>query len=169
EFYDYHALYQWSVQNVSLFWQSIWEFAEIVHARGYERINEGEQMWGNRWFVGAKLNFAENLLRRRDEATAIIHWNEAGKKGRTSFAELHRQVAGCAAALRRQGVGPGDRVAAFVTNIPEAVIMMLAATSLGAIWSSCSPDFGHQGVLDRFRQIEPRVLLAVDGYRYHGK
>jgi len=169
EFYDYQALYQWSVHNVTLFWQSIWEFAEIAHSRGYERINEGEQMWGNRWFVGAKLNFAENLLRRRDEATAIIHWNEAGKKGRISFAELYRQVAGCAAALRRQGVGPGDRVTAFVTNIPEAVIMMLAATSLGAIWSSCSPDFGQQGVLDRFRQIEPKVLLAVDGYRYHGK
>ncbi len=169
EFYNFESLYNWSVQNVDTFWKSIWEFAPVVHSRGFERVREGETIRTARWFGGARLNFAENLLRDPDESPAIIYWSETGKKRRITRAELYRQVAGCAAALRSLGVKAGDRVAAFVTNCPEAVIMMLAATSLGAIWSSCSPDFGLQGVLDRFRQIEPKVLLAIDGYHYGGK
>ncbi len=142
---------------------------DVVHSRSYDRINSGSQMLGNRWFPGAKLNYAENLLRRVDDAPAIISWNESGDKRRLTFRELRTQVAACAAALRSNGIVAGDRVAAYMPNVPEAVIMMLATTSIGAIWSSCSPDFGLQGVLDRFQQIEPKILLAVDSYSYHGK
>ncbi len=168
-FSNFSDLYQWSVSDIDGFWASIWDFAGVVYSRSYEQVRVGERIYDTRWLPGAKLNFAENLLRARDDSTAIIHWNESLQKGRISFAELYRAVAACAQALKDCSVGAGDRVAAFVSNIPEAVIMMLATTSLGAIWSSCSPDFGAAGVLDRFRQIDPKVLLAVDGYRYAGK
>ena len=169
KFTDFKQLYQWSISDIPKFWESIWKYADVVHSRSYERINEGSQMLGNRWFSGAKLNYAENLLRRMDDTPAIISWNESGDKRQLTFRELRTQVAACAAALRANGVVAGDRVAAYMPNVPEAVIMMLATTSIGAIWSSCSPDFGLQGVLDRFQQIEPKILLSVDSYSYHGK
>ncbi|MGB5106312.1 MAG: acetoacetate--CoA ligase [Candidatus Zixiibacteriota bacterium] len=169
KFADFSQLYQWSVFDIPKFWESIWKFSGLVHSHSYDRVNDGESMWGNRWFQGAKLNYAENLLRHRDDKAAIIHWNESGAKGKISFRELHDQVAACAAGLISAGVTVGDRVAAYMPNVPEAVIMMLATTSIGAIWSSCSPDFGLQGVLDRFQQIQPKILLTIDHYSYHGK
>ena len=126
-------------------------------------------MPGAKWFVGAELNFAENLLRRRDDQLAIIAWTEDGRRRQLSYRELHLEVAKLAAALQREGVGPGDRVAAVMPHAAQTIIAMLATTALGAIWSSCSPDFGVQGVLDRFGQIEPKVLITIDGYRYNGK
>ncbi|MBK7091719.1 MAG: acetoacetate--CoA ligase [bacterium] len=169
KFADFAQLYQWSVSDIPKFWKSIWKFADVIHSRGYDRINDGDHMWDNHWFTGAKLNYAENLLRHSADRNAIVCWNESGDKRRLTFGELRSQVAACAAGLRASGVGVGDRVAAYMPNMPESVIMMLAATSIGAIWSSCSPDFGLQGVLDRFQQIEPKILLAVDSYSYHGK
>lgn len=169
KFNQFSQLYDWSIADIPKFWESIWKFAGVVHSRTYSQVNDGDEMWGNRWFVGARLNYAENLLRHSDDKTAIISWNESGEKRRLTFGDLRMQVAACAGGLRRQGITSGDRIAAFMPNIPEAVIMMLAAASLGAIWSSCSPDFGLQGVLDRFQQIQPKLLLAVDAYRYHGK
>jgi acetoacetyl-CoA synthetase len=128
-----------------------------------------ESHGGPRWFDGARLNFAENLLRFRDDRDALVAWNELGPQRRLSFAELYREVMRLAAALEANGIGPGDRVAGFMPNIPEATIAMLATASIGAIWSSCSPEFGVQGVFDRFGQIAPRLLLCADGYRYSGK
>ena len=121
------------------------------------------------WFVGAELNFAENLLRHRDDRPAIIAWTEDGRRRELSYRELYQEVAKLAAALRREGIGPGDRVAAVMPHAAETIVAMLATTALGAIWSSCSPDFGVQGVVDRFGQIEPKVLITIDGYRYNGK
>src|SRR5205814_4725190 len=124
---------------------------------------------GPRWFTGARLNFAENLLRYRDEHPALVFWNEHGRQRAMSYAELHREVARIRDGLVRQGVVVGDRVAGFMPNVPETVIAMLATSSLGAIWSSCSPDFGVRGVLDRFGQIAPKLLVTADGYWYGGK
>ncbi len=169
EFAGFHDLYRWSVANIPRFWESIWEFAKIKHSESYAGVLSSNEMWGSSWFAGAKLNYAENLLRHRDDRAAIIYWNESGDRGKISHAELYRRVARFAAGLKRAGVKKGDRVAAYIPNIPEAVIGMLATASLGAIWSSCSPDFGQQGVLDRFSQITPKVLIAIDGYRFMGK
>jgi hypothetical protein len=178
---DYDALHRWSVEHPERFWRAVWRFSGVIaDARpdgeawetvltGGSRMAPPDPVLGPRWFTGARLNFAEQLLRRRDDGEALVAWNEEGRQGAMTFAELARQVQRAAGALRAQGVGPGDRVAAFLPNIPEAVVAMLAATSLGAIWSSCSPDFGVNGVLDRFGQIAPRVLVACDGYRYAGK
>jgi acetoacetyl-CoA synthetase len=170
ELLDYGQLRTWSVDDRAAFWQALWEFAEIRASRACDRVLvDGERMPGARWFVGAELNFAENLLRYRDNRLAIIALTEDGKRHALSYAELHDEVAMLAAALKAEGVRPGDRVAAVMPHIPETLIAMLATTSLGAVWSSCSPDFGAQGVLDRFGQIEPKVLITVDGYRYNGK
>ncbi|MBD3333729.1 acetoacetate--CoA ligase [candidate division GN15 bacterium] len=169
DFNDYHELYGWSVTAIRDFWQSIWEFADILHSQPYERIVDRDQMWDARWFEGVRLNFAENLLRYRDEHTAIIHWCEHRDPRHISYEQLHRDVANLQTGLRSLGVQPGDRVAGFMPNIPETVMAMLATTASGAIWSSCSPDFGFQGVLDRFGQIKPRVLFTADGYQYGGK
>src|SRR5687767_14490386 len=136
---------------------------------GLERMAPPDPDVGPRWFTGARLNFAENLLRHEGDATAIVAWDERGRQRVLSFDELRAEVARVAAALRGMGIVPGDRIAGFLPNVPEAVIAMLAAASVGAIWSSCSPDFGVKGVLDRFGQIEPRVLFCADGYRYAGK
>jgi hypothetical protein len=136
---------------------------------GLDRMAPPDPELGPRWFTGARLNFAENLLRFDDEHEALVSWNESGRRGALTYAELQESVRAVAAALRAQGIVAGDRVAGFMPNIPEAVIAMLATASLGAIWSSCSPDFGVKGVLDRFGQIEPRVLFTADGYRYAGK
>jgi acetoacetyl-CoA synthetase len=178
---DFPSLYQWSVQHPEAFWPLIWEFCGIIAderpgnlpwdevVSGLDRMEPPDPKLGPRWFTGARLNFAENLLRYSDDRPALVFWNEQGRQRNLSYAELNAGVARVAAALECEGIGMGDRVAAFLPNLPEAVIAMLAATRLGAIWSSCSPDFGANGVLDRFGQIRPRVLFCADGYRYAGK
>lgn len=169
-FRNYSDLWTWSVEDRAAFWESIWNFGEVIHSRPPEKILENpDAMPGARWFVGARLNFAENLLRYRDEQPALVFQGEQGPARPLTYAELARRVARTAAALRADGIRPGDRVAGFMPNLPETVIAMLAATSLGAVWSSCSPDFGIQGVLDRFGQIEPRVLFTADGYFFKGR
>jgi acetoacetyl-CoA synthetase len=173
--------HRWSVTEPARFWAAVWRFCGVVAAdlptgRSWDRVAvgldrmappEGER--GPRWFPGARLNFAENLLRVGDDTPAIIAWSEDGPARRMTHAELADAVAGCASALRTAGVRPGDRVAAVLPNIPEAVIAMLATVSLGALWTSCSPDFGRAAVVDRFGQIAPRVLIGGDGYIYAGK
>jgi acetoacetyl-CoA synthetase len=167
---DYAELRAWSVEHPELFWPALWRFAEVRASRPWREVLEGgERMPGARWFVGVELNFAENLLRHRDDRPAILAWTEDGRRRELSYRELYQAVAKLAAALRRDGIGPGDRVAAVMPHAPETIMAMLATTALGAIWSSCSPDFGVQGVLDRFGQIEPKVLITIDGYRYNGK
>ena len=174
-------LYDWSVARPQEFWPAVWRFTGVVaEARrgrapwdtvlvGGDRMGPPDPTLGPRWFTGARLNFAENLLRRRDSHPALVFWNEAGRGRTVTFAELVAEVAAVAGALRDCGVGPGDRVAGFLPNLPETVVAMLATASLGAVWSSCSPDFGANGVLDRFGQITPKVLFCADGYRYAGK
>ncbi|MDP2824096.1 MAG: acetoacetate--CoA ligase, partial [Sulfuritalea sp.] len=159
----------WSIEHPEEFWVSVWEFGEVRGEMGATVVVDREKMPGAQWFPEARLNFAENLLRRRDAADALVFWGEDKVKGRASHAELHRAVAQTAAALRAMGVTRGDRVAAYLPNLPAAVVAMLAAASIGAIFSSASPDFGVQGVLDRFGQIEPKVLFACDAYWYNGK
>ncbi len=167
---DFEDLYQWSIREPARFWESVWDFCHLVAQRRFDSVlTAGDKLSGASWFNGAQLNFAENLLARDDAGPAIIFRNEQGTRREISWAELRRQVAQFAASLRRWGVQPGDRVAGWLPNIPEAVVAMLASASIGAVWSSCSPDFGVQGVLDRFGQIAPRVLIAVDGYVYGGK
>lgn len=166
----YRALHEWSVASPEQFWTSVWDFCGVIGDWNHETVVDGyDRIPGARWFPGARLNFAENLLRSRDHRPAIISWTEQGHRQTITFAELADQVARCAAAFRGFGVQPGDRVAGYLPNLPETVIAMLAATSLGAIWSSTSPDFGVQGVIDRFGQIKPKVLVTADGYLYGGK
>ncbi len=167
---DYAELHAWSCREREQFWQAIWEFCGVVGStQGDTILIDRERMPGARWFPEARLNFAENLLRQRDHAIAIVFRGEDQVKSQVTWAELYAEVSRLAQALSAQGVKPGDRVAAYLPNLPGAVIGMLATASLGAVWSSCSPDFGVQGVLDRFGQIEPKVLLAVDGYFHLGK
>jgi acetoacetyl-CoA synthetase len=177
---DYAALYRWSVLHPEQFWPRIWSFFDVIAderegepwdevVRGVDRMAPPDPEAGPGWFLGARLNFAENLLRHRDDQDAIVAWNELGRQGVLSYADLYREVARVAAALRAHGIRAGDRVAGYMPNVPETVIAMLATASLGAVWSSCSPDFGVQGVLDRFGQIEPRVLFCTERYRYAGK
>jgi acetoacetyl-CoA synthetase len=166
---DSRALHAWSVAEPAAFWTAVWEWCGVVGERGERTLVDGERMPGARWFPDARLNFAENLLRRRDVSPALVARDECGGRRVLSWTELHEEVARVARGLREAGVGAGDRVAGYLPNGPEAVIALLAAASLGAVWSSCSPDFGVRGVLDRFGQIEPRVLFAVDGYPYAGK
>ena len=166
----YPELYDWSLERISDFWAALWEFAEIKASRNYDRVADDlTKMPGTQWFPGAWLNFAENLLRYRDDRTALIFKGEALESRKITYAELYRQVADLAKALRDQGIEPGDRMVGFMPNMIETIIAMLAATSLGAVWSSCSPDFGIKGVLDRFGQIEPRVIFTANGYSYNGK
>lgn len=170
QFVNYADLYQWSLDEKEKFWSMLWDFCEVIASERGERVLlNAKKMPGAQWFPDAKLNFAQNLLRRRDAAGALVFWGEDRVRKRCSYAELYDAVTRLAQALREQGVKPGDRVAAYLPNMPETVIAMLAAASIGAIWSSCSPDFGVQGVLDRFSQIEPCVLFAVNGYYYNGK
>ncbi len=167
---DYNALYEWSRKNPTLFWTAIWEDGGVVASeRGDTVLEQGEKMPGARWFPQARLNYAENLLRLRDDQDALIFRGEEKVKHRLSHNELYDQVSVLAQALRTLGVTEGDRVAGYLPNMPEAIVAMLAATSLGATWSSCSPDFGVNGVVDRFGQIEPKVLFAANGYYYNGK
>ncbi len=167
---DYDALHRWSVTHPEQFWITLWDVAGVVAEKRGERVlADANQMPGARWFPDARLNFAENLLRSHDTADALVFWGEDKIKGRASHAELYRAVAQTAWALRDMGVGKGDRVAAYLPNLPASVVAMLATASIGAIFSSASPDFGVQGVLDRFGQIAPKVLFACDGYFYNGK
>lgn len=170
EFPSYRALHEWSVAKPEQFWTSVWDFCRVIGDWNHETVVEAnDRMPEARWFPGARLNMAENLLRSRDDRPAIISWTERGHRQTISFAELYEQVARCAAAFQNFGLKPGDRVAGYLPNLPETVVAMLAAASLGCIWSSTSPDFGAQGVIDRFGQIEPKVLLTADGYVYGGK
>ncbi len=169
KFENYYEFYQWSVENIEQFWELIWKEAQIIHSENYKRILDHHKMPGARWFIGSELNFAENLLRHRDDHTAIISISENQKVRRLTYKELYAKVTKLAFSLRKMGIEKGDRIAGFVTNIPEAIIAMLATTSIGALWSSCSPDFGIKGVLDRFGQIEPKVLFAIEEYSYNGK
>jgi len=164
---SYDELYQWSIDNIPDFWEAMWNFGDIVHSETYDEVAvDLDKMPGARWFTGARLNYAENLLRYRDDRPAIIFKGEEKVRQSISYAELYDRVARLAKSLRDMGIVSGDRVAGFMPNMPEAIIAMLAATSIGAIWSSCSPDFGIKGVLDRFGQIEPKVLFTADGYFY---
>ena len=166
---DYSSLHAWSIAHPEEFWTSVWEFGEVRGEMGSVIALDREKMPGAKWFPEAKLNFAENLLRRRDDADALVFWGEDKRKRRMSHGELYLDVARLAAALRSLGVVAGDRVAAYMPNLPETLVAMLAASSIGAIFTSASPDFGVQGVLDRFGQTEPKVLFAGDGYFYNGK
>jgi len=169
-FSEYESLYQWSIENIPDFWASMWEFANIKFSTPYDQVvdNVGK-MPGAKWFSRARLNFAENLLRYKDNQTALIFKGEDRVYRRMTYAELYDEVASVARSLRKAGVQTGDRVVGFMPNMPETVIAMLAATSIGATWSSCSPDFGIKGVLDRFGQIKPKVLFTADGYFFKGK
>lgn len=170
EFPSYRALHEWSVATPEQFWTSVWDFCRVIGDWNHETVVEAnDRMPEARWFPGARLNLAENLLRSRDERPAIISCTERGQRRSISFAELYEQVARCAAAFRNFGLKPGDRVAGYLPNVPETVVAMLAAASLGCVWSTTSPDFGAQGVIDRFGQIEPKVLLTAGGYLYGGK
>ena len=167
---NYRDLYNWSVNEITHFWEAVWSFGKPVVSKDYHQVvDDDSKMPGAKWFSGARLNFAENLLRRRDNHTAILSRGEGKDDRKISYNELYSEVEKMAAALREAGVEQNDRVAGFLPNIPEAVVAMLGAASLGAVWSSSSPDFGIKGVLDRFRQIEPKVLFAADGYQYNGK
>ena len=167
---DYAELYRFSIEEKEKFWTSLKDYAGIIaETWGADVLVDGDKMPGARWFPDARLNFAENLLRRRDDADALVFWGEDRVRRRITHAGLHDRVSRLAQALVAAGVEAGDRVAAYLPNMPETVAAMLAASSIGAIWSSCSPDFGVQGVVDRFGQIEPKVLFAADGYYYNGK
>lgn len=168
-FSGYSELYAWSVTEIEVFWESIWKFAEIIHSQPYKKILDKRIMPGAKWFEGAQLNFAENLLKYRDDHTAIISSREGKSDVILTYKELYDLVAACSVGLRKLGVKRGDRVAGFVTNIPETIIAMLSVTSIGAIWTSCSPDFGIQGVIDRFGQVKPKILFAIEEYQYNGK
>lgn len=169
-FNDYDQLHRWSIDHPELFWQQVWTFTNIRASKAADSVltNAG-QFPGATWFDGARLNFAENLLRNRSEKLALVGRLENGQRKTLSYAQLNLQVANCASSLRSLGVVCGDRVVGFMPNIIETVVAMLATASIGAIWSSCSPDFGVNGVMDRFGQIEPVVLFACDGYFYNGK
>jgi len=167
---DQEALHRFSVERPEQFWQAVFRDCGILATQeSPEVLAERERMPGARWFPGTRLNFAENLLRRRDAGPALVFRSESGVRRELGHRELHASVSRLAAALRSWGVRPGDRVASYLPNLPEAIVAMLAATSVGAVWSSCSPDFGVPGVLERFGQIEPRVLFCADGYFYAGK
>ena len=167
---DYTALHRWSIGDRAAFWTAIWEYGAVIGDRGDgPALVDGDRMPGAKWFPAARLNFAENLLRRRDDAPGIVFRGEDRVRLSLSFRQLHDAVSMVAQALRAAGVAKGDRVAGYLPNMPEAVIAMLATASIGAIWSSASPDFGVQGVVDRFGQIAPKVLFSADGYFYGGK
>ncbi len=167
---DTDALHRFSIEERQKFWQSVRDFARIKAETWGERVLvDADQMPGAQWFPDARLNYAENMLGRRNDADAMVFWGEDKVRRRLSFQEVYDQVSVLAQGLRGMGIEPGDRVAGYLPNMPETIVAMLAASSIGAVWSSCSPDFGVTGVLDRLGQIEPKVLFATDGYRYNGK
>jgi acetoacetyl-CoA synthetase len=169
KFVDYETLHRWSTEQPREFWPTLWDFAAIVGEPGDTVVVDGQKMPGAKFFPRARVNFAENLLRRRDGTDAIVFRGEDKVRRRLSHRDLYDAVSRFAQALTAQGVRPGDRVAGYMPNMPETVIACLATAAIGAVWSSCSPDFGVKGVLDRFGQIEPKVLILADGYFYNGK
>jgi acetoacetyl-CoA synthetase len=170
EFANYEALWHWSVTELEAFWGALWDFVDIRASRPYDRVLGSRAMPGAEWFVGARLNFVDQVFRHATDARpAIIAADESGAMREVTWAELQQQVASLADALRELGVTPGDRVVAILPNVPQAIVAFLACASVGAIWSVCSPDMGSVAVLDRFRQIAPKVLIACDGYRYGGR
>jgi len=166
---DYWALHRWSITERGAFWSAIWDFCGVIGDKGERLLADGELMPGARFLPDATLNFAENLLRLEGPTDAIVFRDEHGARRRWSWDELRQTVSRMQQALRGLGIGQGDRVAGMLPNLPETVAMMLATASIGAVWSSCSPDFGPRGVLDRFSQIEPKLFVTVDGYHYNGK
>ena len=169
-FDDYEELWEWSVARIEDFWESIWEYRGVEGSMPYERVLSSREMPGARWFEGSELNYAQHVFKDRSpEGTAVMYQSELRSLGSITWEELRERVGSLAAGLKELGVGSGDRVVAYVPNSPEALIAFLACASIGAVWSSCSPDFGVGSVVDRFAQIEPKVLFAVDGYRYGGK
>jgi acetoacetyl-CoA synthetase len=169
QFSNYSELHSWSVKEIETFWESIWKFSGIIHSKPYGRVLNKRIMPEAKWFEGTELNFAENLLRYRDDHIAVVSSREDKPDVVLTYKQLFELVATCSMGLKNIGIKKGDRVAGFVTNIPETIIAMLAATSLGAVWTSCSPDFGIQGVIDRFGQVKPKVLFAIEEYQYNGK
>lgn len=165
----YQDFWAWSVQNPEIFWDAVWDYAGVVGEKGDVVLKDAHKMPGAQFYPHGKINYAENLLKRRDDANAIVFLDERGRERILSFAQLYAEVARWQNQFKIWGVKKGDRVAAYMPNIPETIIACLAATSMGAIWSSASPDFGTQGLIDRFGQIEPKILIAVDGYFYNGK
>ena len=170
EFNTYHEIWEWSVNNIEDFWESIWKYFDVVSYNPYSKVISSYKMPEGKWFKGATLNYAEHLFRKsKNNQTAIIFGNEAGDYVEINWKELKSEVASFATYLKSIGIKKGDRVVAFLPNVPEATISFLAVNSIGAIWSSTSPDFGAESVIDRFAQIEPKLLIAVDGYKYNGK
>jgi acetoacetyl-CoA synthetase len=168
--HDYAEHYQWSIDNREDFWRALIGFCDVrFHKEAETILVQDGDMTTAQWFAGGELNFAEHLLRHRGDRAAMIFVGENGARRELSFDQLYSEVARAAAGLRAAGVVKGDRVGGFLPNCPEAIVAMLAASSIGAIWSSCSPDFGINGVVDRFGQIEPKVLVCADGYFYNGK
>jgi acetoacetyl-CoA synthetase len=166
----YPDFYRWTVENPEAFWTDVWDFCGVIASkRGATVLVDGDKMPGAKWFPEARLNFAENLMRRGDRGDAFVLWDETGFKRRLSYSDLTSEVSRAEQALRALGLRAGDRVAAFIPNIPETGMLALAALSQGMVWASCSPDFGVDGVIDRFGQIEPKVLFCADGYRYNGE
>ncbi|KKB35394.1 acetoacetate--CoA ligase [Bacillus thermotolerans] len=169
-FFSLQSLWEWSVTDIEGFWASVWEYCKVQSSQPYERVLDKRQMPGAKWFAGSRLNYAEHVFRNtQGKKPALIFQAEHKKRQEVSWEELQEKTAAVASSLKALGVKPGDRVAAYMPNIPEAVIAFLACASIGAVWSSCSPDFGIESVIDRFKQIEPVVLFAVDGYQYNGK
>ena len=170
-FDDYHSLWQWSVNHVDSFWESIWNYYSVMAEGKYSKVLSFEkEMIGTKWFEGTRVNYAEHIFRNKNkDFPAIIFQSEHIPLKEISWDELEKSVAAVASYLKKQGVVKGDRVAAYLPNIPEALIAFLAVNSMGAVWSSCSPDFGTPSVLDRLSQIEPKILIACDGYSYNGK
>jgi len=166
---DHDSLHAWSIEDRAAFWELVWDFCGVSGDKGERRLVDGDRMPGARFFPDATLNFADNLLRRHGEDDALVFWGEDRIKRRLNWNDLHALVSRLQQALLAAGVAPGDRVAAMMPNLPETIATMLAAASIGAVFSSCSPDFGPRGVLDRFGQIEPKVFVACDGYYYAGK
>ncbi len=167
---NYSQLYDWSIEKTEDFWSSFWEHSQIIHHSPYTQVvDDLFKMPGAKWFEGATLNFAENLLHHRDDKIAINFYGENGKQSLLTYTELYDQVSRLAYSMREMGIMKNDCMAGFMPNLPETVIAMLATASIGAIWSSCSPDFGIKGVLDRFQQIEPKLIFTADGYQYNGK
>ena len=170
ELNSYPEFYRWTVDNPEEFWSDVWDFCGVIASRrGSSVLVDGDKMPGAHWFPEARLNFAENLMRRGDRGDAFVLWDERGFRRRVSFADLYSDVSRAVQALQVLGLRAGDRAAAFIPNIPEAGMLALAALSQGIVWSSCSPDFGVDGVVERFGQIEPKVLFCADGYRYNGQ
>jgi acetoacetyl-CoA synthetase len=165
----FHKLWQWSVNNPKDFWNAVWDFGGVLGEKGERVTNNATKFWEHRYFPDAKLNFAENLLKRNDQAPAIIFWGEEKVRKTLTWKDLHDTVAKTAAALKKFGVKKGDIVGGYVANMPETTIAALATISIGATWASCSPDFGIPGALDRFGQVKPKIFFAVDGYYYKGK